>query len=1596
MPRKLASSLFGKNRKSKSQIARTHKPFAKRGRSGFSFEALEDRRLLAVTSFENGVAAYNGTQDTGIFSIAPNVNFGTEVSISPDQQDANGVRQGLMRFDNIFGDGPGQIPLGSTINSATLELSVVNSSFTSMQMSFYRVLTPWSEATATWNGFGQIGGMQASENEVTDLPPDAIQFDPSTGVKSIDVSRSLRSWSAGQANLGWMIESASSDGWDFETSEAAIGDRPKLTVNYTAPTGAGQITLLDTAPRIAEGDAGTTTATITVSRLGGLTGEVSANYTVAAGTAAGTDFVADAGTVTFAAGQTTATIDVVINGDTVLEGNKTVAITLSAPTNGATLGASVATLTIADDDALINEVLANVSDDPGSATGPVDETNREFVELIGTPNASLAGYYFVVFESEEEALGGTDGAGAGIADFVFDLSPYSFGSNGLLVITPTNWAYTAAAGTTVVPTAQLDGAGGVLEDESQTYALIRSSQPIVQGTDYDTVGAYENPSVTAIGTGVGILDHPFFLDGTAQMVDSAGVVEGGSDRDRNATTPELGHPGIHLHQVTGAANSNNVTSDAISRRENNFLPNTIGAWFNGDIFDTRVDNTPIEYLNGTTRISVVAPQGSVLTPGAPNTLRNAFVTADLTSVDEVAGMATFTVTRTGDLSQAIDVAFTTQDGTARVVDNDYVANSGVLQFGVGVASMPITVTINDDGVAEGFERFSVVLTSVDSPFLIVGGPATVTINDADVQVATFQQGVSGYAGTTDTYLDASDPGFFFSLNESLTVDDAQGEGEVVGADIRPQQGMIRFDNIFGNAMGQVPEGAQIFGGFLTVNVLSPSSSDASIQLYRMLQDWDGFASWTDPQGAVGSSMLNGVTPDGVEAAHVADAAVTTPAQAGLVQIPLSVDTLQAWANGSLPNFGWTIVSDSPNSWSIAASEDSSLDPFAPELTILYNAPSAVAGEGQFQFAVDEFLVNEGGAVTITVQRVGGSAGAASVNYAVTAGTGALADLSGTLAGTLNFAAGEFKKTFNLTALNDILIETNKTFNLTLSAPSAGATVSTQAGASLLTVRDNDASTTSPPVLMSEVLFNQPANDGGSEILEIAGTPGVGLGSFYVVVIGGDVGDDEGATNLVVDLGSFANGANGTTLVGSANNFNYNVPAGTTFIGLDELDVEFVGGNDNGSSTYALVYSPLTPLLVGRFDYDWDNDGGLELPAGAVIVDSIGYKDNSSSDTTYGGGSNTIITNPTEPYDALSRLPGSTGRNNASNWYGGDILGGNDALVYNNLVATGLSGAIGGVALPSTSPAVTPGLINTGSAVANPLVTLETIDASGGVDVNFSGVMSQVLFGDGSPTGFFGAGISVTNTDGSPIPGVDAFPSSVAGFGTSTLSLSFSGPATTAGNLPAGTYKLNFVGNSLVGNGRGVDAAGSGSASNAQVQFTVTAAAIPGDYDGNGVVTGNDLLAWQRVLGATVPMGTGADGDNSGTIDAGDLDVWRNAYPPAVAATATAVVAAYEPQSDSAPGSAGGSPVSYTGFAQAAASLSTAPSRTARTAYRPSSITATFTLAPPSAQSPAIVSDASPTPGEFAEVDSLFADLGDEDDATSLAAAGIGAQLALAL
>jgi formylglycine-generating enzyme required for sulfatase activity len=93
------------------------------------------------------------------------------------------------------------------------------------------------------------------------------------------------------------------------------------------------------------------TATLSVNLDGTSASTVTVQYATSAGTAtAGSDYTAVGNTLTFASGETTKTISVPILDDTSYEGDETVILTLSAPTN-AVLGTPAShTLTIQDDE----------------------------------------------------------------------------------------------------------------------------------------------------------------------------------------------------------------------------------------------------------------------------------------------------------------------------------------------------------------------------------------------------------------------------------------------------------------------------------------------------------------------------------------------------------------------------------------------------------------------------------------------------------------------------------------------------------------------------------------------------------------------------------------------------------------------------------------------------------------------------------------------------------------------------------------------------------------------------------------------------------------------------------------------------------------------------------------------------------------------------------------------------------------------------------------------------------------------------------------------------------------------------------------------
>ena len=129
-------------------------------------------------------------------------------------------------------------------------------------------------------------------------------------------------------------------------------------------------------------------------------------------------------------------------------------------------------------------------------------------------------------------------------------------------------------------------------------------------------------------------------------------------------------------------------------------------------------------------------------------------------------------------------------------------------------------------------------------------------------------------------------------------------------------------------------------------------------------------------------------------------------------------------------------------------------PTSAVLTIIDND---VPLYGSLQFSAATYSVNESDpSVTITVNRVNGSSGSVSVNYATSNNTAIAGSDYSARSGVLTFPAGVTVQTFTVPIINDVTSESSETVNLTLSNPTGGATLGTPAGA-VLTIIDNELS-----------------------------------------------------------------------------------------------------------------------------------------------------------------------------------------------------------------------------------------------------------------------------------------------------------------------------------------------------------------------------------------------------------------------------------------------------------------------------------------------------------------------------------------------------------
>ena len=140
-----------------------------------------------------------------------------------------------------------------------------------------------------------------------------------------------------------------------------------------------------------EGNSGSKQFAFAVSLSAASTQTVTVNYATADGTAAaGSDYQAASGTVTFAPGETQKTVVVTVYGDTAVEADETFSLRLSSPAN-ATLGTSQGTGTILNDDSSGGSAASFVGSN-GSSRGNWSQVSGADGYSISQGSASVPSY----------------------------------------------------------------------------------------------------------------------------------------------------------------------------------------------------------------------------------------------------------------------------------------------------------------------------------------------------------------------------------------------------------------------------------------------------------------------------------------------------------------------------------------------------------------------------------------------------------------------------------------------------------------------------------------------------------------------------------------------------------------------------------------------------------------------------------------------------------------------------------------------------------------------------------------------------------------------------------------------------------------------------------------------------------------------------------------------------------------------------------------------------------------------------------------------------------------------------------------------------
>ena len=466
-----------------------------------------------------------------------------------------------------------------------------------------------------------------------------------------------------------------------------VGTAKTATVTIADNDAIPQLSISDIA--ITEGNSGTKNANFILSLSNPSKQTIRVNYQTVDddATTANSDYVAKTGTITFTPGQTTQTLPITINGDTVGEINETFSVLLSNAVN-ATLVKNEGIGTIRNDDLPSVTVTPIYTQATESGVPGIFQLNR-----VGSITQSLN----VNFSLSGTATNGTDYTA------ITGTTTFAAGSStAIIVVTPTE---------------------DIIFEGNETATL-----SLLTGTGY-TVGTSNSGTIT-------------IADNDTQpgiSINDVILTEGNSGTKTANFAVTLSNPSAQtitvayqIVDVTATAGNDYITQTETLTFNPGEISKPVSIVINGD---TAVES------DETFKVSLTTPVNATIVDGEGiGTITNddnvVTVTAtDATAEETIAGttpnLGVFTLTRQGVITNSLTANYSITGSATN--GTDYTSLTGTATFAANSATTTVTVTPTDDFIFEGSDNVILNLSASTDYILGTAQSATVTIVDNDPQ-----------------------------------------------------------------------------------------------------------------------------------------------------------------------------------------------------------------------------------------------------------------------------------------------------------------------------------------------------------------------------------------------------------------------------------------------------------------------------------------------------------------------------------------------------------------------------------------------------------------------------------------------------------------------------------------------------------------------------------------------------------------------------------------------------------------------------------------------------------------------------------------------